>query len=127
MGKPGRPKQDLRLSDSDREELRRLSRRGRANRHLAFRARLILNSGEGATDTAAADGAIIEYGAPEKLLAAFQFKTWLGMQVERRVSPHVALRLAYRFDKQWSNGSLEEDLILRPSFHLITLGVVGRW
>src|SRR5215211_463909 len=46
MGKPGRPKVELVLSESEREELVLLSKRARVNRSLAFRARIILACAE---------------------------------------------------------------------------------
>jgi transposase-like protein len=42
------------LSDDEREELVRLTKRSRVNRALAFRAKLVLACGEGRTDTAVA-------------------------------------------------------------------------
>lgn len=54
MGKPGRPKAELALLDDERAELLRLTKRARSNRHLAFRAKLVLACAEGATNTAVA-------------------------------------------------------------------------
>lgn len=54
MGKLGRPKVEIVLSDEERTELERLTRRSRTNQHLAMRAKLILASAGGATDTAVA-------------------------------------------------------------------------
>jgi len=42
MGMPGRPKVELILSESERAELVRLTKRAQVNRSLAFRARIIL-------------------------------------------------------------------------------------
>lgn len=44
---PGRPKTPITLSTEERDELLRLAQRARVNRHIAFRARLILSSAEG--------------------------------------------------------------------------------
>lgn len=51
MGKIGRPIAELVLSDLEREELVRLTKRARVNRNLAFRARLVLACAE-ASNTA---------------------------------------------------------------------------
>lgn len=50
MGKRGRPKAEITLTEDERTELDRLARRGRTNRHVAMRAKLILASAEGAAD-----------------------------------------------------------------------------
>jgi transposase len=42
MGRLGRPKAELNLTETEREELLRLSKRPRVNRNLAFRAQIIL-------------------------------------------------------------------------------------
>jgi transposase len=42
MAKTGRPKAELVVSDDERAELQRLTRRAQVNRHVAFRARLVL-------------------------------------------------------------------------------------
>jgi transposase len=44
--KTGRPMTELVLSDGEREELLRLTKRGRVNRSLAFRAKIVLGCGE---------------------------------------------------------------------------------
>jgi len=49
-----RPKTEIVLSAEEREELERLSRRARANRHVALRAKLVLASASGLTDVAVA-------------------------------------------------------------------------
>ena len=53
MGKPGRPIVELVLSDDERAELLRLTRRARVNRNIAFRARIVLAC-EQATNSAVA-------------------------------------------------------------------------
>ena len=50
----GRPKAEIKLSDEERRELERLSRRARTNRQLALRAKLVLASADGEPDTAVA-------------------------------------------------------------------------
>jgi transposase len=47
MGKAGRPKPALVVTPDEREQLERLARRGRVNRHIAFRAKVILACAEG--------------------------------------------------------------------------------
>lgn len=49
-----RPKLELRLTEDEREELERLARRARANRHVALRAKMILASASGLSDVAVA-------------------------------------------------------------------------
>ena len=50
MGKAGRPKLPLVVALNEREELERLARRGRVNRHVAFRAKIILACAEGTSN-----------------------------------------------------------------------------
>jgi transposase len=50
MGKAGRPKAALSVSDAEREELKRLARRSRVNRHIAFRANIILGCADGTSN-----------------------------------------------------------------------------
>jgi transposase len=54
MGKLGRPTTPLVLSDSEREELVRLTKRARVNRSLAFRARIVLGCADQTGSTVAA-------------------------------------------------------------------------
>lgn len=54
MAKLGRPTTPLVLSDSEREELVRLTRRARVNRSLAFRARIVLGCADQTGSTVAA-------------------------------------------------------------------------
>lgn len=49
-----RPKVEIELSADEREELERLARRTRANRHVALRAKMILASASGLSDVAVA-------------------------------------------------------------------------
>jgi transposase len=50
MSRVGRPKAALNISDDEREELERLARRSRVNRHVAFRANIVLGCAEGASN-----------------------------------------------------------------------------
>ena len=50
----GAPKAELVVTDQQRSELERLARRARANRHLAFRAKIILACAEGLANSAVA-------------------------------------------------------------------------
>lgn len=50
--KRGRPRVEITLTDDERTELQRLTRRARTNRHLAQRARIVLGVGSGETDAA---------------------------------------------------------------------------
>src|ERR1700733_11270458 len=54
MAAIGRPKAELVVGDDEREVLERYARRVRANRHLAFRARIILRCGSGESNSAVA-------------------------------------------------------------------------
>lgn len=54
MAKRGRPKAELVISDDERVELERLTRRAHVNRHVAFRARLVLACADGAANSAVA-------------------------------------------------------------------------
>lgn len=47
MPRTGRPKAELVVSNEQRDELERLARRARANRHLALRAKIVLRCDEG--------------------------------------------------------------------------------
>ena len=52
--RPGRPKVEVVLVGDEQEELERLARRSRTNRHVALRAKLVLASAAGEPDTAVA-------------------------------------------------------------------------
>ena len=54
MAKIGRPKLELLVSDNERAELGRLARRAHVNRHVAFRARLVLACADESSNTAVA-------------------------------------------------------------------------
>lgn len=49
-----RPKVEIQLTSDERDELERLSRRSRSNRHVALRAKMILASASGLSDVAVA-------------------------------------------------------------------------
>jgi transposase/transposase-like protein len=51
MAKTGRPKVELVVSDDERAELLRLTKRAHVNRHVAFRARLVLACADEASNT----------------------------------------------------------------------------
>src|SRR5258707_15802527 len=48
----GRPKSSLVLSTEERNELERLTRRARVNRHVAFRAKVVLGCADGSISSA---------------------------------------------------------------------------
>jgi len=52
--KRGRPKTEIELTADERDELERLCRRSRTNRHFALRAKLVLASAAGSPDTSVA-------------------------------------------------------------------------
>src|SRR3990172_4092853 len=54
MAKTGRPKVELMLSDDERGELLRMTRRAHVNRHAAFRARLVLACADESSNTVVA-------------------------------------------------------------------------
>ena len=51
MARTGRPKAELVVTDDERAELERLTKRARTNRDLAFRARIVLDCASGASNT----------------------------------------------------------------------------
>lgn len=55
MKRPGRPTPELLVSTDERDELVRLSKRARVNRHVAFRAKIILECAEGRSNTEVAE------------------------------------------------------------------------
>lgn len=54
MGKTGRPKSELILTEGEREELKRLARRVRSSASVAFRAKIVLRCAELETNTSVA-------------------------------------------------------------------------
>jgi transposase len=54
MPRTGRPKVELVVSDDEHAELRRLTKRAHVNRHVAFRARLVLACADGSSNTVVA-------------------------------------------------------------------------
>lgn len=54
MPRTGRPKVELVVSDDERAELRRLTKRAHVNRHVAFRARLVLACADESSNTVVA-------------------------------------------------------------------------
>ncbi len=54
MPTTGRPKAELSVTDEERRELVRLTKRAHVNRALAFRARLVLACADAVSDTAVA-------------------------------------------------------------------------
>ncbi|MHB8875454.1 MAG: IS630 family transposase [Myxococcaceae bacterium] len=76
MGKAGRLKATLTVSDQEREALERLARRVRVNRHLAFRAKIVL---------ACADGVLNQDVARTMRTTPGTVGKWRKRFVERRV------------------------------------------
>src|SRR3979411_1571828 len=54
MAKTGRPRTEVVITDSERTELRRLTKRAHVNRAVAFRARVVLAVAANTTDKAVA-------------------------------------------------------------------------
>src|SRR5215207_3207358 len=54
MAKIGRPRAEVVITDSERTELRRLTKRAHVNRAVAFRARVVLAIADDTTDKAVA-------------------------------------------------------------------------
>lgn len=77
--------------------------------------------------TVAADKSVFEFNADNAIVQRFQFKTWAGLEVGRKLTERVSLLFRYRFDKQWNNASAEKDLVLRPANHEVSLGVAMNW
>lgn len=68
--RPTRHKVPITVSNEEREALERLSRRGRSNRHLALRAKLVLASASGLADTAVA----AKYHVNRKTVACWRLR-----------------------------------------------------
>lgn len=77
--------------------------------------------------TVAADKSVFEFNADNAIVKRFQFKTWAGVEVGRKLTEQVSLLFRYRFDKQWNNASAEKGLVLRPANHEVSLGVAMNW
>jgi len=56
MARTGRPKVELSLSEDEREQLVRWSRRAKSSQALALRSKIVLGCAEGASNTAVAEG-----------------------------------------------------------------------
>ncbi len=56
MARTGRPKVELGLSEDEREQLVRWSRRAKSSQALALRSKIVLGCVEGASNTAVAEG-----------------------------------------------------------------------
>ncbi|MBI1228016.1 MAG: hypothetical protein GC192_22480 [Bacteroidetes bacterium] len=85
----------------------------------------LLTSAEGVT--VAVDKSIFAYNNAAPIFERFQFKTLAGMELERKLNGQISLLLRYRFEKQWNNASTEVGLELRPSYHLLSIGIAKRW
>src|SRR5215210_353005 len=75
MAKRGRPRAEVVITDSERAELDRLSKRARVNRALAFRVRIVLACVD------ASDTAVARHLRTTKTTVA----KWRGQFVERRL------------------------------------------
>jgi transposase len=84
MGKPGRPMAELVLSEDERGELLRLTKRARVNRNLAFRAKIVLACAE-ATNSAVAQSLRSTNATVGKWRARFVENRLDGLYDEPRV------------------------------------------
>ena len=84
MAAIGRPKALLVVSGDEREVLERYARRGRANRHLSFRARIVLRCAAGESNTAVARGLRTTNATVGKWRRRFIEQRLDGLQDEQR-------------------------------------------
>ena len=85
MARTGRPKAELVVTEAEREELGRLSKRIRTNRDIAFRARLILACADGSSNVAVAHRCRCEPHTVSRWRARFITKRLDGLYDEPRV------------------------------------------
>ncbi|WP_079198167.1 IS630 family transposase [Streptomyces sp. CB03911] len=83
-GRIGRPKADLVLSDTEREQLERWARRAKTAQYLALRARIVLRCAEGGTNRHAAMDLGVDESTVERWRARFIDKRLDGLQDEPR-------------------------------------------
>lgn len=74
-----------------------------------------------------ADSSIFKFNDNQPVTKRFQFSTQAGVAVERLLNDHFSLQFQYRLDQKWGNISQEDNLVIRPTFHYFSLGVVKKW
>jgi transposase len=85
MAKIGRPRSEVVITDSERTELRRLTKRAHVNRALAFRARLVLAVADNTTDKAVARRLRTTKTTVAKWRVRFNARRLAGLYDEPRV------------------------------------------
>ena len=84
MGKPGRPKQPIELSDEERETLRRWSKRPKSPQSIATRARIVLLDADGLANTVIAERAGVHQATVVKWRKRFLERRLDGLVDEPR-------------------------------------------
>src|SRR4030081_2843898 len=85
MAKIGRPRTEVVITDSERTELKRLTKRAHVNRGIAFRARLVLAVGDNTTDKAVARRLRTTKTTVAKWRVRFNARRLAGLYDEPRV------------------------------------------
>ncbi|MER5917731.1 IS630 family transposase [Streptomyces sp. NPDC001982] len=83
-GRIGRPKADLVLSEAEREQLMRWSRRAKTAQYLALRARIVLRCADGGTNRQAAMALGVDESTVERWRSRFVERRLGGLQDEPR-------------------------------------------
>ncbi|MFF3876393.1 IS630 family transposase [Streptomyces sp. NPDC001978] len=83
-GRIGRPKADLVLSEAEREQLMRWSRRAKTAQYLALRARIVLRCADGGTNRQAAMDLGVDESTVERWRSRFVERRLGGLQDEPR-------------------------------------------
>src|SRR5689334_23564683 len=85
MAKIGRPRAEVMLADSERTELKRLTKRAHVNRAVAFRARVVLAVAEDTPDKAVARRLRTTKTTVAKWRVRFKARRLAGLYDEARV------------------------------------------
>ena len=85
MAKIGRPRSEVVVTDSERTELRRLTKRAHVNRAVAFRARVVLAVADDITDKAVARRLRTTKTTVAKWRVRFNARRLAGLYDEPRV------------------------------------------
>ena len=88
MARPGRPSDKVALDDVQRKELERLSRRRKAPRHLALRAKIVLECAQGLSDRAVATKLGVSAQTAAKWRKRFLSRGLDGLYDEPRAGRH---------------------------------------
>jgi putative transposase len=89
MAKIGRPRTEVVITDSERTELKRLTKRAHVNRGIAFRARLVLAVADNTTDKAVARRLRTTKTTVAKWRVRFNARRLAGLYDEPRVGVRI--------------------------------------